>query len=852
MRGRLIVRQRFAGIATLLSLLGATAHAQPAEEALSAPRVVESVDPEYPPDELPSGRTPTVTLHVTVDAEGRVREAHVDDTAGEQFDAAALAAVRQWRFEPARRAGRAIASRIRVEVRFSLPDFDLPAQAVDAVEGEEPPPPQTAPPETAPPEPPIDDAEPELEVEARLEREHDDHARSASQHDVDRDVLEAAPRRDGGDLLQCVPGLFAARGEGDAVGQRLMLRGFDADHGQDIELTLEGVPINLPSHIHGQGYADLGFLLPEVVRALSATEGVYDPSQGDFAVAGSIDLRLGVRERGVTSRTSYGRFNTFRQLLLWAPADLEEGTFGAAAYRRTDGYGRGRAGESGSAMVSYAFEGDRSWRGRIFALGYGARASLAGVVRADDIEAGNVGFYGRYDDPVAENQSALAVRVLLGGTLEHRGERGQRTSATLWASYDDFRIQEAFTGYLERSRTMPEWSGRGDLIEQQNETFSLGFSARHRSAHARLFDWLRGSIAVGLAARADMIEQRQALLAAPQNETWDERVDASITGADVGAWLDLDVHVTDYVRVRGGVRGDLLFYDVDDRLGNFIPAFRRESYIIGFRRSAFGFAAGPRASIEVRPIEPLSLMIAYGEGYRSPQARQLVDGERAPFTKVRSGDLGFRLELGDHRELELAGTAFYTHLSDDIAFDAHEGRLEPVGPTSRAGASLALRTEPFAWLTAALSITFVHATLDEPPPVSAADPTPAFTPGSLLPFVAPWVVRADVGAHEELFELDGHPVLGRAGIGFSFLSPRPLPFGQEADPVALLDASISASWRWLTIGVEAFNITGSRWSANELFFVSNWRPSEQPSRLPARHIAAGQPFSILATLGVTL
>src|SRR5690606_33528847 len=135
-------------------------------------------------------------------------------------------------------------------------------------------------------------------------------------------------------------------------------------------------------------------------------------------------------------------------------------------------------------------------------------------------------------------------------------------------------------------------------------------------------------------------------------ETWDERADAAITGADVGAWLDLDLRITDYVRLRGGVRGDALFYDVDDRLGNFIPGGRPDSYLVGYRRSAFGVAAGPRASIEVRPIEPLALMIAYGEGYRSPQARQLVDGERAPFTKVRSGDVGFRLEIG-RRELEV-------------------------------------------------------------------------------------------------------------------------------------------------------------------------------------------------------
>lgn len=880
-----------AGLAALLAPRVADAQQVPTPSpSLTAPRVIDAPDPEYPEEELGSGQTPIVVLHVTLDANGVVREAHVDHPGGEAFDREALEVVQRWRFEPARRGETPIAARVRVEVRFAIPEFDLPPEPVEPMDAEEvsedapadptdsggqvspEQPAEVAPSEVAPSEVapsevelehPRSDVEAEAEapdevtgapalgVEATIDREATEAPRTSTEHVIDRDLLEAAPRREAGDLLLTVPGMFVARGEGDAVGHHLMLRGFDAEHGQDIELTVEGVPLNIPSHLHGQGYADLGFILPEVVRAMRVTEGVYAPSQGDFAVAGSVDFRLGVRERdrGISSRTTYGSFHTLRQLALFAPRGMDEGTFGAAAYRRTDGYGEGRASESGSAILSFAF-GDRPWYGRVFAIAHGARAELPGVVRADDVDEGRVDFYGRYDDLIAQAQSALAVRLLLGATLEHRGERGERTFGTLWASYDDFRFQGSYTGYTQRSRVMPAWVGRGDLIEQRNETIGLGLRAAHRTEEAELFDWLKASVEVGLSGRADVIEQAQTLVAVPENQTWDERVDAGITGADVGGWIDLNVGITDYVRLRGGVRADALFYDVDDRLGNFIPSDRPDSYIVGYRRSAFGVAAGPRLSLEVRPIEPLALMVAYGEGYRSPQARQLAEGERAPFTKVRSGDVGFRLDLG--RPFGLVGTAFYTHLSDDVAFAPEEGRLERVGPTTRVGGVLTLDTRPLPWLTGALSVTYVHATLDEPPLATAENPTPAFEEGSLLPFIAPWVVRADLGANERLFDLDGHPVRGRIGVGFSFLSPRPLPYGQEASPVALLDAQIGVSWRWLSIGVEAFNLLDTRWSATELFYVSNWRPSEQPSRLPARHTTAGAPLTILGTLGVTL
>src|SRR5690606_4708419 len=112
------------------------------------------------------------------------------------------------------------------------------------------------------------------------------------------------------------------------------------DHGQDIELTVDGVPVNQPSHLHGQGYADLGFVIPETVRSLRVVEGVYDPAQGDFAVAGSADFQPGVAQRGIQLSSSYGAFNTLRELALWAPEGQAEDTFAAVLFRKTRGFGQ--------------------------------------------------------------------------------------------------------------------------------------------------------------------------------------------------------------------------------------------------------------------------------------------------------------------------------------------------------------------------------------------------------------------------------------------------------------------------------------------------------------------------------
>jgi hypothetical protein len=248
----------------------------------------------------------------------------------------------------------------------------------------------------------------------------------------------------------------------------------------------------------------------------------------------------------------------------------------------------------------------------------------------------------------------------------------------------------------------------------------------------------------------------------------------------------------------------------------------------------------------------LSVLAAYGVGYRSPQARLLEDGEKAPFSTVRSADLGVRFDLGDPLELTLGG--YSTRLSDDVAFDASEGSLQRIGATERLGAVLHAVTRPVDWVVGAASVTFVRATLLEPPPPSAEEPQPPFEAGQRLPFVPPMVLRADLGASRTLVEsLAGKAFGARAGIGFSFLSPRPLPYADFADPVALLDGSAAVSWGPLELAFELFNCLDARYAAVEYSFPSDWDPNDgvRP-RTPARHVAAGAPRSWLLSLGVTL
>ena len=846
-------RLRSGAALLLAALVSRSASAAP---ALQAPRPVQQVEAVYPVEDARSDPQ-RVELLVTVEPDGSVGEVSVGVSAGPAFDAAAIAAIRQWRFTPATQDGAPIAARIRVPFGFPPPIVDpIPPAPVPTDSPAVPVPtdspavpvPSAGPTPPAAPAPPAP-AEPDeavIDVSARGRRPPP--PRAASDFVLDRDVLNAAPKQSSGDMLMRAPGVYVSRPEGDAVAHEIYLRGFNAAHGQDIEFTVGGVPINQLSHLHGQGYADLNFILPEVVRSIRVTEGVYDPHQGDFAVAGSIDFDLGVERRGFQLRSTGGSFGTFRQLALWAPRGQSDDTFAAAAVRRSSGFGMNRGALSGTALGQFAFTGPGALEGKLMVAAHAARAGTAGVLRSDDVEAGRVGFYDRYPDPSAGAQSASAARGQLALELTRRGDAGGRTLFAAHAALVDFHSRENFTGYLQRGMVMPDWVGRGDLIEQQNRDLGGGFRLSHRTGHWRPAKWFSAAMELGSSARIHRVRQAQNLLQAPSNETWDRRVDAEILATDIGMFADLELRLGKYVQLRGGARADVLHYDIDDRLGNFIAPYQVASHLVGYRRTATGVAAGPRASVEVTPLPWLRTFVAYGQGYRSPQARQLEEGERAPFTKVHSVEGGVRLAPRWRRSLSFTAAGYGTFLAQDLAFDPEEGRLEKIGPTRRSGMVAALQARPWPWLTVAASVTYVHAILTAPPPATVEDPNPAYVQGQLLPYVPPVVVRVDLGVDKELVQLGAHPLGLRIGAGFNYLSARPLPYGQSSAPLHLLDASASLRWSWIEVGVEAYNLLARRYAASVYSFVSDWGTAAVPSRLPARHFAAGPPLGVLGTL----
>jgi hypothetical protein len=878
-----------------------------AQDDVDAEAVVPPVPPDTPtpptwPADVPHGAAVEVLTEVVVSDTGTVSEAAVLSSEAPPpraaaFEAAALAHVRSLRFTPARRGTTPIAARIRLRVVIAPPPTSS-----DAV----PPVDETLGPSTStsggPPELDVSSAEaggaqelprddagevsaptaraeaegttqPDAGEDAEEDAEEDGGeeltefgaraevaapeapAVSASERDIEVGALGRVPRRDAQAMLTLAPGILLSNHGGEGHAASMFLRGFDAEEGEDLEVLVDGIPLNDVSNAHGHGYVDTSFLIPELVEGLRVVQGPFDPSQGDFAVAGTAEYRLGLPQRGIHALLGYGSYHDRRLALFWGPEGEPSATFVGVSFKAGDGWGSNRAYGSAAALAQVEARLSEEWILRVLFLASTSSWRQAGALRLDEYRARTLPcaaddfaqFFCTYDS----TQGGAADRA--GGAVTLRWRSGPtRARLLVHAVGHALRVRENFTGFVgdPRADGGPQ---RGDALDQRYEALTIG--ARAELEHRFSMFGRVQHVHVGLAARYDDTSATQdrirAELAVPYRSDFDRAI--RVTG--LGAFARVDADLFEWLALTGGLRFDAFGFGVldrnrpvEDRIGDRLP---REA------SSAFGYLAQPRGTLRIRLLpgmEDLDLdwVTSAGVGARSSDAAALSEGELAPFAEVFSLESGFAVRGGDQAAeargagvLVEAGTSVYTtRVSSDLVFDATRGRNTPTGPSSRVGWMAFGRLRWDAWLDASVSLTWTRGHLS-PPGASAVD----LFAGPRLPFIPEWLLRVDSAARRT-FTIDTERFEGSLAVGAVLLGERPLPFDQFAEPFFVLDAAVSARWRWFEIGVAAENLFDARYRQAELNYVSSFEPDRAPSLMAARHFVAGPPLRVMVRLAI--
>lgn len=839
-------------VAAILFLAGIARAEGDMHDVVLPPRVIESVEASLPEGAGEEGGT--VILLVTVGADGLVREIGVDVSVAPALDEAAAAAVRKWRFEPARRNGEPVASKVRVPYVFRAPEEALAEEALDASE----------PSRARASEAHRADADEQAREESAasevsaLEVSVIGRAlpppRSASEFTLDRALLASAPRRTAADVLKSAPGLYLSEPEGRGGPPQIFLRGFDTEHGRDLEVLAGGIPLNQPAQIHAHGAVELGAVLPDVVREVRVREGIYDPRQGEFAIAGSIEYELGVVDRGVRLSTRYGEHRSFGFSGVYAPEGEDIETFGAFSYERSRGATRHRGFEHAGGIGRYAFPLGSRARAIVHVASFAGETRLPGVLREDDIDPAkrespssepSYRLGGTYDDPSARQGGVSTARTELSITVEAVTDAGGRFSVMPYIAHTSFALRENFSGYLLGGPDAFE-TGRADFHDERNDGWTFGATAFYRTPRHEL-GLLRSRFELGTQVQSDTIEQTHSLLFADGSAAWREITDASISHTKVAGYADADIGIGRFVRLRGGARADLIAQSLDDR----VPQLRSEA-VPGVRKSAQAALVSPRAAVEVLPTPWLTVSGGYGEGFRSAPPSLLRASSSTEIARARSHEIGAAVHTPDKAAvLKLIG--FRTTMSDDLGFDPSTGTLESIGASARTGLVASLRASAFGWLESSTSVTYAHTSLEDHDEDDGHDhddegEESGHHHGTFAPKI---LARNDLVASFEVGEIRGAPVRLSLGSAQTLLGRRALSDGSALPAVFLLDASARARWQAIEIGLTAENLLDARYVDAAYVFESRWNRSRATPG-ESRHLLAGPPRTLMGTLTLHL
>jgi outer membrane receptor protein involved in Fe transport len=490
------------------------------------------------------------------------------------------------------------------------------------------------------------------------------------------------------DILRVTPGLLMVQHSGGGKANQYFLRGFDADHGTDLALSIDGMPINLVTHAHGQGYADTNFIIPEVVERVEITKGPYFAAQGDFATAGAVnmvsraDFEHSSVGAGFVDSPGHGEAG-YRALAIASPKfDSANATFAAEVGRSNGPFDHPDSWDRYKLWNKVTVPFGSTSSVTVGEMSYAGNWNGSGQIPARAVDQGLIGRFGSLDPSeggnTARHQVFAALRL-------HPTESSELRVLTYAATYR-FNLFSNFTLWLNDALN-------GDEIEQIDRRVLYGGKVSYRVVH-RLgpvsFD-----TTIGGEARNDDIHlelwhtnQRQQNTAIRNDDVHE---------SFVGAFINEEITPVTWLRLDVGGRVDLLSFAVDSHLDN------------GGVGAAHQWS--PKTSLVVTSIDhpkaALDFYVNYGHGFHSNDVRGVfAPCPVTPLTRAKGEEIGTRARLWGR--WDLAAALWQLDLDNETVWDGDNGTTAVSGATTRRGVEFETRYEFTPWLAADLDLTYTH------------------------------------------------------------------------------------------------------------------------------------------------
>jgi hypothetical protein len=481
---------------------------------------------------------------------------------------------------------------------------------------------------------------------------------AASQGTVTASLIVNRPALRTGELLEFVPGMIVTQHSGDGKANQYFLRGFNLDHGTDFATYVDAMPVNMRSHAHGHGYADLNFLIPELVQRIDYRKGPYFASEGDFSSAGSARIRLADSLPAGIASVTLGA-NGYRRGVL---ADSMAAAGGTLLYaleiNRNDGpWETPEQVRKYSAVLRYSQGGSENGFSAT-AMAYRNRWTSTDQLPLRAVESGLVGRFGSLDTSDGGN----TARYSLAFAMHKRNAIGQ-FELDAYALQSRLDLLSNFTFWLDN----PD---QGDQFEQAEHRRVAGLNASQAWSASLGAIELRNK--VGLQTRYDQLAP-VGLYSASAGQRLNTIREDKVREASAGLYLESAAQWSPVVRSVAGLRYDAYRFDVAGTNAG---------------KASAGIVS-PKLSLVFGPWYKTEYFANIGRGFHSNDARATTGASAAdgnavtPLVASRGAELGVRSELVPGLQSSLA--LWRLDLDSELLFVGDAGDTEPSRASRRRG-----------------------------------------------------------------------------------------------------------------------------------------------------------------------
>jgi hypothetical protein len=603
-------------------------------------------------------------------------------------------------------------------------------------------------------------------------------AETSSQGSVTKQEIALRPVFRVGQLLESIPGLVVTVHSGEGKANQYLLRGFNLDHGTDLATFIDGMPVNMRTHAHGQGYTDLNFFIPELAGGVDFTKGPYYANEGDFAAVGADHIRY-VDTLANQVSVSAGTVGDDR-LYAGGSRPLGPGRLVASGevVHLNGPWTHGDNLHKYNAVLRYSQFSDADEFSVTGMLYRGLwHATTDQPTRA--IDQGLIGRFGTLDP----SDGGQSERYSLSTNYVHSWANW-RLNANAYAIHYQLTLWNNFTHFLDDPIN-------GDQHAQDDRRNMFGGAASLTNTAKLLGADTKTTI--GLQTRYDDIDVDLAHTR--------QRVSLGLLRSDkvrefsIGAYAENTTYWQRWLRTIVGLREDYYHVADTDLVNPFLSGPEQKSLF------------QPKASLVIGPFAQTEFYASAGQGFHSNDGRTGVDENgafvRPPLlVKAKSAEVGIRTTLIPH--VQAAVTVFVIDFDSELTYNADAGQTEAGRPSHREGVEFTGQYRPLPWLEVSANLALSHSRYTDKDPVGDfIEDAPKFIAsfGALVDNLGPW------SAGVEFRDLGPHSLTNENAIRSAGYSEWNVNLGYKVTPA-------------LKVRLDVFNVLDSKDDAADYFYTS--------------------------------